>query len=72
MYRIQANLDEKAVVFFTQKKFFYPFAWVKKKLLLFYYNFSLGIDNKKISMSQYTLAWELPSNKRPRKYLSLF
>jgi len=31
MSRIQANLDEQAVVFFTQKKFFFtPFAWVKK------------------------------------------
>ena len=44
MYRTQANMDERAVVFFTQKKFFY-------------YNFSLEKDNKKISMSQYTLAW---------------
>jgi len=34
MYRIQANLDEKAVVFFTQKKFFYPFAWVKKTIVV--------------------------------------
>jgi len=30
IYRIQANLDEKVVVFFTQKVFYYPFAWVKK------------------------------------------
>jgi len=29
MYRIQANLDEKAVVFFTQKKFF-PLSLDKK------------------------------------------
>jgi len=71
MYRIQANLDEKAIVFLTQKKFFYPFAWVKK-LMLFYYNFSLAKDNKQISMSQYTLAWGLPSVERPRKCLSLF
>jgi len=71
MHRIQANLDEKAVVFLPRISFFYPFAWAKK-LVFFYYNFSLGKDNKKISMSQYTLAWGLPSIKRPRKYLSLF
>jgi len=36
IYRIQANLDEKAVVFFTQKKFFfYSFAWVKKNYCCF-------------------------------------
>ena len=29
-YRIQANLDEKAVVFLPRKSFCYPFAWVKK------------------------------------------
>ena len=40
--------------------------------MFFYYNFSLGKDNKKISMSQYTLTWGLSSIKRPRKYLSLF
>jgi len=42
------------------------------KLLFFYYNFSLGKDNQKISMWQYTFTWGLPSFKRPRKYLSLF
>jgi len=31
MYRIQENLDEKAVVFFYPEKVFSsPFAWVKK------------------------------------------
>ena len=49
MYRIQANLDEKAVAFFT------PLPGLKKTRV-FYYNLSLGKDNKKASMSQYTLA----------------
>ena len=35
MYRIQETMDEKAVVFFTQEKFFfYPFAWVKNDFFL--------------------------------------
>jgi len=38
MYKIQENLDVKAVIFFIQKKFFYPFAWVKK-LVFFYYKY---------------------------------
>jgi len=49
MYRIQANLDEKAVAFFT------PLPELKKTRV-FYYNLSFGKDNKKASMSQYTLA----------------
>jgi len=32
-YRIQANLDEKAVVFFTQKKFLLRLRLSKKKLV---------------------------------------
>ena len=72
MYRVQANLDEKAVVFFyPEKVFFTPWPGLKKSSV-FYYNFFLGKDNKKISMSRYTLAWGLPSIKRPRKYLTLF
>jgi len=35
MHRIQANLDEKAVFFFTQKVFFYPFTWVKNNWCFF-------------------------------------
>jgi len=71
MYRIQANQDEKAVVFLPRKFFLTPSPG-QKKLVFFNYNFSLGKDNKKISMSQYTLAWGLPSITRPRKCLSLF
>jgi len=42
MCRIQANLDEKAVVFFyPEKVFFYPFAWVKKTSV-FHYDFFFG------------------------------
>jgi len=48
MYRIQANLDEKAVVFLPRKSFLLPLRLGKKKLSVFYYNFSLGKHNKKL------------------------
>jgi len=35
----------KSSSFFTHKKFFYPFAWVKKTSVS-YYNFSLGKNKK--------------------------
>jgi len=49
MYRIQANQDEKAVVYFQPENVFLPIPLGKKSVLLLY--FSLGKDNKKISMS---------------------
>ena len=51
--RTHSNMDERAVVFFTQKKFFLPPS-------VFYYNFYLERDSYKISMWQYTLTWRLP------------
>jgi len=44
MNRTQSNMDKRAIVFFTQKKFFCPFVWAKRtfyyyKKSVFYYNF---------------------------------
>jgi len=42
MYRVQANLDEEAVVFFyPEKVFFTPLPGLKKSSV-FYYNFFFG------------------------------